>query len=323
MAPLRWRAPSIAFLPRVPTDPARVQLSVTDEGSGIASVAIEARRQGDDAWRTLSVAASAGRLSALLDDDDLPAGKYEVRAHATDGVDNQRTIALDATQLIQLPVREGSRLSAGAMKQARGRGTTLDHRPSVAFGARVPIRGRVTNAFGDGRANVPVEVHERLALPGVAWRHLGTVRTDRSGSFAFTAPKGVARTLRFDYSGTPTTRASSSEVTLRVRAASTLRPSRRSLINGESVVLRGRLLGRPLPSTGKLITLQAWTSRGWLTFGTARARAKDGKWSHRYTFTGTTTTSRYRFRAVITQEEAYPFTTGTSPVTAVLVRGAG
>ena len=88
------------------------------------------------------------------------------------------------------------------------------------------------------------------------------------------------------------------------------------------MVLRGRLLGRPLPSSGKLVTVQAWTSRGWLTFGNARARSKDGKWSYRYTFTGTTTTSRYRFRAVVPHEEAYPYVTGTSPVEAVLVRGA-
>ena len=64
-------------------------------------------------------------------------------------------------------------------------------------------------------------------------------------------------------------------------------------------MLRGRLLGRPIPSTGKLVTVQAWTSRGWLTFGNARARARDGKWSYRYTFTGTTSTARYRFRAVV------------------------
>jgi hypothetical protein len=88
-------------------------------------------------------------------------------------------------------------------------------------------------------------------------------------------------------------------------------------------VLRGRLLGRPIPASGKLVTVQAWTPRGWLTFGNARARAKDGKWSYRYTFTGTSTTSRYRFRALVTQEESYPYVTGTSPVRAVMVQGSG
>ena len=160
------------------------------------------------------------------------------------------------------------------------------------------------------RANVAVEVSERVALPGVAWRPLTTLTTDKSGSFTYTAPKGVARTIRFQYAGTPTTRAAGSDVTLRVRAASTLEPSRRTLRNGDTVVLRGRLLGRPFPSSGKLVTVQAWTSRGWLTFGTARARSKDGKWSYRYTFTGTTTTSRYRFRVVVPLEDAYPYVSG-------------
>ena len=44
--------------------------------------------------------------------------------------------------------------------------------------------------------------------------------------------------------------------------------------------------------------------------------------AYRYTFNGTTTTSRYRFRAVVPLEESYPYVTGSSPVVAVIVRGA-
>jgi hypothetical protein len=314
-------APQLAFLPSDLGDPARVQLSVSDHHSGVASVAIEARRKGEASWRTLAVSAREGRLTALLDDDNFPAGAYEVRGHAVDAVGNERTLGLRDDELIQLPVRQGTKLSAGASKRTGRKGrSVLDPRPSVRYGARVPIHGRVTDAFGEGRANVSVEVSERLALPGVAWRRLQTLVTDENGAFTYSAPKGVARTLRFEYAGTPTTRAAASEVALQVRAASTLRPSRRNLRNGDTVVLRGRLLGRPRPSTGKIVTVQAWTSRGWLTFGNARARAKDGKWSYRYTFTGTTRTSRYRFRAVIPREETYPYATGTSRVIAVVVR---
>jgi hypothetical protein len=259
----------------------------------------------------------------LLDDDSLPAGTYEVRGHAIDAVGNERTLSRDGSQMIQLPVRQASRILAGKPMRSQKRGTQLDADPRTAFGARVPIRGRVSNAFGDGRANVTVDVSERAALPGAAWRPITSVMTDENGNFAYTAGKGMARTVRFQFAGTPTMRPAGSEVTLRVRAASTLKPSRRVLRNGESVVLRGRLRGRPVPSAGKLVTVQAWTSRGWLTFGNARARAKDGKWSYRYTFTGTTTTSRYRFRAVIPREESYPFMTGTSSVAAVVVRGSG
>ena len=292
-------APRLAFLPRDPADPARVQLSVSDEHSGVASVAIETKRKGDESWRTLSVSPIQGRLTALLDDDILPAGTYEIRGHAADAVGNERTLALGDAQSIQLPVRQGSKLSAGVPKRTRkGRSIALDRRPSVRFGVRVPLHGRVTDAYGVGRANVGVEVSERLAIPGVEWRPVTLLRTDKNGAFTYTASRGVARTLRFQYVGTPTTRAAAAEVALRVRAGTTLQPSRRTLYNGATVVLRGRLLGRPIPSTGKLVTVQAWTSRGWLTFGNARARARDGKWSYRYTFTGTTSTARYRFRAV-------------------------
>ena len=66
-------APRLTFLTRDPGDPARIELSVTDEGSGGRFIAIEARRRGEPTWRTLSVSTNTSRLTALLDDDDLPA----------------------------------------------------------------------------------------------------------------------------------------------------------------------------------------------------------------------------------------------------------
>jgi hypothetical protein len=94
----------------------------------------------------------------LLDDDRLPAGIYEVRGYAIDTVGNERTVQLDDSEMIQLPVRQASRMSAGKSARTRNRGTTLITAPAVAFGARVPIRGRVTDAFGDGLPYVTVEV---------------------------------------------------------------------------------------------------------------------------------------------------------------------
>jgi hypothetical protein len=316
--------PQLSFLPRVSSDPARVRLNVADEDSGLASATIEARRRGDVTWHSLSVEPADGGLTALLDDDKLPAGSYEVRGHAVDAVGNERTIALGNSDRIQLPVRQGTKIAAGVLgPQSKRRGSArLNSRPSMRYGARPQIVGRVADATGLGRSNVDVQVDERSVIPGAPWRKLTTVRTDGTGAFRYAAPRGIARTVRFRYEGTPTSRPATSEVQLRVRAASTLEPSRRALYNGDSVVLRGRLLGRPIPSTGKLVTVQAWTSRGWLTFGTTRGRARDGKWSYRYTFTGTTTTSRYRFRALISREESYPYVTGSSPTRAVVVRGS-
>jgi hypothetical protein len=109
------------------------------------------------------------------------------------------------------------------------------------------------------------------------------------------------------------------EIDVRVRAAATIRPDRRVLRNGDEVVFRGRVQSGPIPETGKLVTLQALTRRGWTTFGNARARTTDGRWSYRYRFTGTTVRSRYTFRVVVPAESGYPYARGASRTTRVLV----
>ena len=159
---------------------------------------------------------------------------------------------------------------------------------------------------------------ERLITPGAAWRPVTTITTDAAGKLAFRATGGPARTLRFEFAGSPTARAASADVDLRVQATTSLTASKRRLRNGETVVLRGRLK-RPVPETGKLLTLQARIPGGWRTFGTPRARATDGRWSYRYRFTRTPTTSRYTFRVVVPHEAAFPYVTGVSRRLTVVV----
>ena len=106
---------------------------------------------------------------------------------------------------------------------------------------------------------------------------------------------------------------------MRVKAAATIRPDRRSLRNGDEVVFKGRVKSGPIPETGKLVTLQALTRRGWTTFGNARARMRDGRWTYRYRFTGTTVRSRYTFRVLVPAESGYPYAQGASKTTRVLV----
>jgi hypothetical protein len=101
----------------------------------------------------------------------------------------------------------------------------------------------------------------------------------------------------------------------------TLAPGRGKLRNGETVVFRGELLGRPIPYSGKLLALQALTARGWRTFATPRARVRDGHWTYRYHFTGTSATVRYAFRALVPTEASYPYAQGVSRVAHVLVYG--
>ena len=125
-------------------------------------------------------------------------------------------------------------------------------------------------------ANAAIEVWERLWIRGAVPRRVAVIGTDDSGRFMFKALAGPSRTLRFRYPGTAVVRARSTEVDIRVRAASTIRVNRRRVVNGEDIVLSGRVRGGPLPAVGKLVQLQAYSRGRWLTFATPRADREDG-----------------------------------------------
>jgi hypothetical protein len=318
-----------------PLDPTRVQLNASDAMSGVGSVEIEARRQGEAIWRSLEVDERAGRFSAVIDDDQLPDGRYELRARVVDRAGNDRvTSLLDDGRPLQmlLPTRAGTSLEVGRSTRVRVKGSrgkrvryrrVLVGRPQARFGRAVTLQGRLTDAAGNPRAAAPIEVLERVDLAAMEWRFLTMLHTDARGGFVFRATPGAARVIRFRYPGTATTRPRVDEVELRVRAGVTLVPSRGRLRNGDTIVFRGELLGRPIPEAGKLLALQALTARGWRTFATPRARRRDGRWSHRYHFTGTSATVRYAFRALAPTEASYPYAQGVSRVAHVLVYGGG
>ncbi|HWK27154.1 MAG TPA: hypothetical protein VNS09_11340 [Solirubrobacter sp.] len=299
--------------------PVMVELQADDPDSGVAQTTIEARRLGE--WRVLDLKAGSHAVG-VLDDGTLPDGLYEIRGRAIDAVGNERTVSTLASGspvTVRLPLRQNSRLRSG-IRTARGK---LESRALLDYGARPVLRGVLADDSDRPLAGAAVEVSERQDLPGAPWRHIATVRTSAAGDFAYRARRGTARTIRLEYPGSSTTRPASAEVVLRVRGYSTLRANRKVLRNGDSVVLSGQLRGREIPRSGKLLTLQARVPGGWRTFGTARARAKDGRWSYRYVFTRTPTTARYTFRAVVPREAAYPYVAGTSSRVSVLVRGSG
>ena len=126
--------------------------------------------------------------------------------------------------------------------------------------------------------------------------------------------------LRFRWQGTALIKPALAELRVWVPARTSIAPSRRSLRNGQSVAFAGRLVGRPVPDSGKLIDLQAFYRGRWRTFATPRTDAA-GRWSFRYRFEATRGTVRYRFRARIRREAAYPYELGYSRIVAVTVRG--
>lgn len=325
-------APDLSILPQSPGDPTRVLLQATDRTSPLRNGDLELRREGTTTWHVMHGERTKEGFETRIADEELPDGQYEMRARVFDAAGNERSTDRFATgepARVTLPVRIRSRLVAGrsGRRICRGRGQRrhcrrrLNTKPSVRYRRPVRLRGRLTLPGRRPLARTEVEVWEQVELSGAPMRRLSSVRTSRTGRFRFRAPAGPARVIRFRYPGTKTIRPRNADVRLRVRASTSLRVSDRRVVNGEYVTFRGRVRGRPLPASGKLVELQAYSRGGWRTFAQPRASARTGRWAYRYRFQATRGRVRYRIRARVRQEATYPFHTGTSRPIRVAVRG--
>jgi hypothetical protein len=325
-------APDIALPPRSDADPTRVEIQASDPTSPLARGELEMRRQGTKAWHTTPAEPVDGGFEARIPDEDLPNGRYDMRVRVADSAGNERSTDRFTTgepAQVTLPVRTVAHLVAGrkGRRVCRGKGsrrrcrTRLVRRPGVRYRQRVTLLGRLTLPRRTAVEDTDIQVWEKVELPGTSWRRLATVRTSRTGRFRFRAGAGPARIVRFRYPGTKLIRGENAEVALRVRASTTLRVSDHRVVNGEYVTFRGRVRGRPLPASGKLVELQAYAGGAWRTFAQPRASAKDGRWAYRYRFQATRGRVRYRFRARVRQEADFPFHTGTSRRVRVTVVG--
>jgi hypothetical protein len=190
----------------------------------------------------------------------------------------------------------------------------------VPFGKQAIARGRLTTPGGAPIGDAVVDVLGRSAVPGSEFTRIAATRTDAAGGFRYVVPRGVSRTIRFQYGGSPYVRGSEADLSVAVTAAATIKVSPRAVANGKSVTFRGRLRGTPIPRGGKVLDLQAFYRRKWRTFATPRANAK-GAWRYRYRFEATRGRVKYRFRVKVRPESAYPFALGYSPEVNVTVRG--
>ncbi len=337
-------APVGAFRASDLLDPRLLRVDVADATSGVASGHIEYRRQGDKGFTRLVTARDGGLLSARLDDLAMAPGQYEIRAVVKDVAGNQAVISQrlsGAAMMLGLPLRastgvdvstsvdvrtckKSKRRRSKQVRQQRKCRTKSVERPAysplkLAHGKTLVSTGRLKTQHGTPIAGANVAVEGRLRSGG-GFAPLGVARTDQRGMFRFTVPAGPSRTVRYRYDGSNTTRPSTAEVVTRVRAAARLKVNRRRLRNGQAVRFSGRLLGKPIPSGGKLVALQARVGRRWRTFATPRTNAK-GVFRYRYRFTATTGVRRYAFRALVTPEAAYPYERAPSPAVGVTVRG--
>jgi hypothetical protein len=108
---------------------------------------------------------------------------------------------------------------------------------TLRYGERAVVEGTLTDAGGRAVANAAVSISERAI--GVASRRAArSLRTDAKGRFSYRVATGPSRVIEFR-SG-----ASSTRVTVRVRAGVTLRTSTTRVRNGSALKFSGRVLGR-------------------------------------------------------------------------------
>ena len=326
------QAPTLSFLSPTPDRPAIVRVKAQDVGSGLGVREVLLRRRGSPTWTSLPVASDKNGFSATVDDEHLPDGIYQLRARARDLAGNERSTDQRAdgkTAALALPLRIKTSLRVGKRKRVLAQGANgkrryrivLIEKPRSRYGRTILLRGRLTSPGGNPLVGRNIEVLAQTRLLAAAWRPIATLRTSKTGRFAFRALRGPSRTLRFRFNGSDTVRGRTAIVRLGVRAASSISVDRRRVVNGEGVTFQGRLRGRPLPRSGKLIEVQARARGRWLTFGTTRANAKSGRWSFPYRFSGTRGNVRYEFRVRIPKESGYPYETGRSRSVRVNVRG--
>jgi hypothetical protein len=335
---LRYDAepPQLAFAPPSAADPTLVSVSVADNVSGVADGVVELSRQGSGTWQALNTEKGSDRLVARVDDASLPAGTYTVRARARDQAGNESSTTQRADGLpmtLTLPLRIASRMTAGIAhtkivrrtvrrggkrRRIRDRVTVLKPTATVSFGRRAEIRGRLTNRDGQGVAGASIQVYSRSLAS--AEQLVGIAQTDGQGRFTYRAVGTMSRTLRFAYGGSPLILPAQRQVKLRVPATSSLRVSRRRVLNGQAVTFSGTVKSRPLPTGGKLVELQVRLSGRWQTFRTRRTDGT-GRWSLQYRFKRTRGVQRYRFRLGLPREADYPFAAGASRSLVVRVRG--
>jgi len=314
-----------AFLAPDPADPRRIEAVVEDRVSGVATGVIRMRVAGADGWLALPTRLRDGRLEALADDSVLAPGAYEFEASVTDVAGNTRDSdrMLDGRPMVRVaPFRVSTRLSAGLVAPARGR------RPervvaslAVANGRAARLRGTLRTTGGRPVAGATVALWATPAATGAVASRAGTARTDALGRLSVRLAPGPSRRVEARYEGTRRVLASRAAVSVRVPARTTLNAMPRRTRVGRTARFAGRLLGGHLPPGGKLVLVQARVpSRGWQTFAASRSTGS-GRWAASYRFRATVGTVRYRIRAVVPAEAAYPFGRVVTAPVGIVVSG--
>jgi hypothetical protein len=282
-----------------------------------------------------------------VDTTKLPDGAYPLRLEVTDAAGNAKVVDTGHTVTIANQPAAAAGAASGGGGPAAGEATDRGaHNGSGAADAgvltaelvnrrqamivpyrrsAVTISGRLTQRDGTPIAGARLDVGSETVVPGLPGPDAGQVATDADGRWALTTVLGPSRDVTVawrafdrDRSYTETTRLS-----LLVRAGATLAVHPRMIANGGMVTVAGRLLGKPYPDGGVLVTLQGKPRHGgrWRTFGVTRSKA-NGRFRYRYRFTRVAGGQRtFLFRARVSRQDGYPYEAGIAGAARAKVRG--
>jgi hypothetical protein len=307
--------PTGYFIAAKATNPAQVEVSLEDAGSGVAGARIQIDVKGS--WRSLPTTfnASTGIATTQIPDDgSLSNGTYSLRASVWDKAGNSAYVTQDtagADESIILPLREltdlTAVLSAGRAHVAATASVEMPHL-SVGYGQRVRVAGRLATADGVPVAHAMIVISEQLA-GSAAIRTVAKIATGGRGEFSSILRSGPSRTLLVTYDGSPLLRPASAATAARVAGQVSIAVPALA-VAGRQVTVSGQVAGGHVPRAGLLV--QLWYSaavgdRVWAPFERAvRANAR-GRWSLTFPVSAAVRGRAYAFKAVVAAQSGWPY----------------
>jgi hypothetical protein len=188
---------------------------------------------------------------------------------------------------------------------------------NVKAGQGALLTGRLTDDTGHAVERATLCMKE--GITGEDLDEVGTVRTDSEGRYRFSVSPGPNRRLLVGYRYNRHQLERDARFFSRLRPRLKLSPKHRTK-NGELLRLFGSIPG---PSNDdRVVILQAGYahSKQWKTFAKAKTGA-DGRYLARYRFTATFSTTTYAMRALVPEQNGYPYQGGASRTKTIKVVG--
>lgn len=252
----------------------------------------------------------------------LPAGRRQVAVRVTDpgGLTRQ---SLPYTVDVAVPADRGAPNGVNATEGGRLTATFSGGatRLTADFGDRKTITGRLVNEGGQPVAGVELRILTRDADRD-AFTDRGSVRTDGSGAFSYSAAAYVNRLIQFGWKArTNDARFAATAFTdLRVRAAASLRANKRRVSLRRSVRLRGTLSGRRQAGVDVVLEGRQGSRGRYRTFDRVKTRS-GGTLSAKVRFVRRASRGRsFRIRARILPTGRFPYLSGTTKSVKIRVR---